>query len=92
MQRLIKADLYRYGGLTGSKGFFKGLLIPGFRFTYIFRKLSDCKKYSFQWFFFRLLMHRYEYKYGFQISPMTEIGEGFYIGHFGMIVINLSSI
>jgi serine O-acetyltransferase len=30
----------------------------------------------------------YSYKYGFQITTSTEIGEGLYIGHFGTIVIN----
>jgi serine O-acetyltransferase len=91
MQRIIKADLYRYNGLTGINGFLKGLLIPGFRYTYIFRKASKCKKFSFQWLFFKLMKHRYEYKYGFQISPGTEIGEGLYIGHFGTIVINIKA-
>lgn len=34
-------------------------------------------------------MHRiYMYKYGFQIPVGTKIGKGFYIGHFGTLVIN----
>jgi len=88
MNRVIKADLFRYGGLSGTKGFMKGLRYPGFRYTYLIRKLSKCKKYSLMWIVFALLQRRYSYKYGFQISKTTEIGEGFYIGHYGAIVIN----
>lgn len=88
MDRLIKTDLYRYQGLTGFKGFLKGLLIPGFRYTYLMRKVARHKKFSLSGLFYRFLKQRYTYKYGFQIPSSTQIGEGFYIGHFGSIVIN----
>lgn len=88
MQRKIQADLYRYGGLTGIKGFLKGLRIPGFWYMYLFRKATGYKKYSPGWFFYSFLLRRYGYKYGFQIPAFTEIGEGFYIGHYGAVVIN----
>lgn len=88
MSRIIKADLFRYGGLSGLKGFMHGLRIPGFRYMFFIRKISESKKFSFKWFFFTFLMRRYSYKYGFQITAITDIGEGLYIGHFGTIVIN----
>jgi serine O-acetyltransferase len=88
MNRDIEADLYRYGGLTGIKGFVKGLFFPGFKYMYLLRKASKCSKYSLKWFFYTLLLRKYGYKYGFQILPTTTIGEGFYIGHHGTIVIN----
>lgn len=88
MNRVIKADLYRYEGLKGTLGFLKGLTIPGFRYLYFFRKSSTCRRYSLQWLFFTFLKIRYSYKYGFQFPSTTKIGEGFYIGHFGTIVIN----
>ena len=88
MNRDIKADLFRYEGLSGTKGFLKGLCIPGFRYMYLLRKTSKRRKYSISWLFFTFFLTRYSYKYGFQISSTTEIGEGFYIGHFGTIVIN----
>jgi serine O-acetyltransferase len=88
MNRIIKADLFRYGGLSGTKGFLKGLRIAGFRYMYLLRKISESKKYSLKWLFFSFLKTRYSYKYGFQIPSTTEIGEGFYIAHFGTIVIN----
>jgi serine O-acetyltransferase len=33
------------------------------------------------------MMRRYMFKYGIEISYRTEIGPGFYVGHFGGIVI-----
>jgi len=41
MNRIIKADLYRYGGLQGIKGFIKGLRIPGFRYIDLLRKSQN---------------------------------------------------
>jgi serine O-acetyltransferase len=91
MNRKIRADLFRYDALSGRRGLWKGLLIPGFRFLYIYRTLSNSKKNSFKWFFFSFLKHRYSFKYGFQIPTETEIGEGLFIGHFGTIVINVDT-
>jgi len=88
MDKIIKADLYRHGGLDGTKGFLKGLLIPDFKYMYLLRKASQHKKYSFFGLFYRFFLRKYGYRYGFQIPVETQIGEGFYIGHFGPIVIN----
>jgi len=88
MDKEIKADLYRYGGLTGTKGFIKGLSYPGFRYTYLLRKASKSRKHTIKRRLLTILLHRYGYKYGYQIPYTTEIGEGLYIGHFGTIVIN----
>lgn len=84
----VKADLFRYGGLSGKKGFLKGLRIPGFRYTYIFRKLENCKKYSLKYFLFGFLKQKYQFKYGIQIPVGTQIGEGLFMGHYGTIIIN----
>jgi serine O-acetyltransferase len=37
---------------------------------------------------FRLILRHYSYKYGFDIPASTSIGYGFYIGHFGSLVIH----
>jgi len=34
------------------------------------------------------MLRRYRYRYGISIPSNTQIGEGFYIGHFGGIVVN----
>ena len=88
MDELIKADLYRYFGKNDMKTLFKGLRVPGFRFTYILRKCAKHKKYSLPGIFYRMLYQRYKYKYGFQIPINTKIGKGLYLGHFGLIVVN----
>lgn len=90
MNRTIKADLYRYGGLTGTKGFLKALRTPGFRFTWLLRKTASSGPHI-RWFY-ALLKRRYIFRYHFQIPTNTKIGEGFYIGHFGMLVINENTV
>jgi serine O-acetyltransferase len=40
----------------------------------------------------RLTLHRLIYKYGISIPPDTKIGSGFYIGHFGGIVVSGKTI
>ena len=92
MNRKIEADLFRYNGLKGVNGLVKGLQIPGFRFMFLIRKLNTYKRYSFMWLLFSVLKRKYSYKYGFQIPTETSIGEGFYIGHFGTIVINRMAV
>lgn len=89
---LIKADLYRYGALSGCTGFLKGMLIPGFRYMFFLRKASSKKRNSMLGIIYRLILRHYSYKFGFQIPADTKIGAGFYIGHHGTIVINGSSL
>lgn len=85
MDRIIKADLYRYGGQTSL---LKGIQVEGFRYMYFLRMALQYKRRSPLGILYRLLRRKYSYKYGFQIPLHTSIGEGFYIGHFGTIVIN----
>jgi len=89
MNDIIKSDLYRYDRLTKVS---KGKKKPGFRYMYYFRKATLHKKMSIYGIFYRLILRKLSYKYGFQIPVGTRIGEGFYIGHFGTIVINVESI
>jgi serine O-acetyltransferase len=85
IEEVIKSDLYRYGGITKLS---KGKRNPGFHYMFYLRKASKYKRLSFLGIYFRLIVKRLGYKYGFQIPITTSIGEGFYIGHFGTIVIN----
>lgn len=92
--KTLRADVFRYRGSCDLRAFISAYLHdPGFRFTYYLRKLSfyGPKKKSFGIFGYiynRLLLHHYRFKYGFEISPATSIGPGFYIGHFGGVVIS----
>jgi serine O-acetyltransferase len=40
----------------------------------------------------RFVLGHYRYKYGISIPPDTKIGSGFYIGHFGGIVVNSNCV
>ncbi|TPV33368.1 serine acetyltransferase [Paucihalobacter ruber] len=85
MKEIIKSDLFRYGGLTKIS---RGKRNPGFKYMYYLRKASQYKRFSLLGIYFGFIVKRLSYKYGFQIPITTSIGEGFYIGHFGTIVIN----
>ena len=85
INELIKADLFRYGGLTKIH---KGKRNPGFQYMYYLRRASQYKRFSVLGIYFGLIVKKLSYKYGFQIPITTEIGKGFYIGHFGTIVVN----
>lgn len=85
MKDIIKADLFRYEGLTNIS---KGKRNPGFKYTYYLRKASKYKKFTFFGLMYYFILKRLSIKYGFQIPVSTSIGKGFYIGHFGTIVIN----
>jgi serine O-acetyltransferase len=88
MNYTIAADLFRYGKLSGIKGFLKGLTLPGFRYLFLLRKAAMYRRNSLPGIFYRLLLRKYSYKYGFQIPVSTQIGKGLYIGHFGTIIVN----
>ena len=92
MNKIIQSDLYRYNGLKGFSGFLKGLNFPGFRYMYFLRKSASTSKYSPFGFIYRIMLKHYKHKYGFQIPSSTKIGKGFFIGHFGSIVINSNAV
>jgi len=89
MDPIIKSDLYRYGGLSGMKGFIKGIIsIPGFRYTFLLRKVQKHNNHPIRRSFYKILKRRLSIKYGFQIPSEVQIGKGFYIGHYGTVIIN----
>jgi serine O-acetyltransferase len=88
MNKTIAADLYRHFGLQGFKGLIRGLCYPGFRYTYLYRKVNIHGKRSFPGLLYRMLLRRYRFKYGFEINPDAKIGDGFYLtSHCGTVVI-----
>ena len=88
MNLKIKEDLYRY--IPAPYSFFnllRGLRSQGFRYMFFLRLTAGAAN-PFSRLFFRLMLRRYVFKYGFQIPYLTEIGGGFHISHFGLIIIN----
>ncbi|MDR1895906.1 MAG: serine acetyltransferase [Prevotellaceae bacterium] len=83
---IIYDDLFRYCGKRSFPSLLRYVLFtPGFRYIYLFRK---CKKKNFLFPLYRFLLLKCSHKYGIQIPYQTEIGKGFRIVHFGMVVIN----
>lgn len=83
MDKIISADLYRYGGLT----FWQAIRTPGFRFSYCYRKAKKYNRRSLSGIWFRLFLHHQITKYGYQIPLSANIGPGLFLPHFGGIVV-----
>jgi serine O-acetyltransferase len=86
---IIQKDFYRESGKWLSPfQILKKCLNPNLHFIYIFRKTQKYNKTPFLGLYWRIVLRHFQIKYGFQIYPETEIGEGFYLGHWGSLVIN----
>lgn len=89
------SDLFRYEEnqiVNVRKLILRQYISPGYRYTFWLRLCKyfshKGKLYSPFYLIAMIILQRYKYKYGIDISPKTKIGKGFYIGHFGGIVIN----
>ena len=51
------------------------------------RLASNNKKFSIFGVISRVILHVLKFRYGYQIDVRAKIGKGFYIGHFGPIII-----
>jgi serine O-acetyltransferase len=87
MDEKIIADLYRYIPKPYSLGnLINGFRSQGFRYMFLKRKLDGCKRMSIRRLILQILIRHYTYKYGFQLGG--KIGPGFFIGHFGTIIVS----
>lgn len=87
MINILKKDLYRYN----EKSKIKLLSKKEIKWLIYFRKLQYCNNK------FLKIIYYFKYKKmtsitGIQIPVRTKIGEGFYIGHCGRIIINPNSV
>lgn len=90
---MIKGDLYRYIPKKYSLlNLVKGFRIPGFCYTFFLRKSAKTSKYSIAGIIYRILLRKFTYKFGIQIPTFTKIGKGFYIGHFGNVVVSPKAV
>lgn len=88
-QSIIQKDFYRESGKWLSPvQIWAKCINPNLHFIYILRKAQHYRKNSVLGMFWRLVLRHHQIKYGFQIYPETQIGEGFYLGHWGNVVIN----
>lgn len=85
----IQKDFYRESGKwLSTVGIWKKCINPNLHYLYIFRKAQKHQKKSVSGMFWKFVLRHYQIKYGFQIYPETQIGEGLYLGHWGALVIN----
>lgn len=90
----LRADAFRYSGKTGLRAILYAYLRhPGFRYTYYLRKVAFYSRRrrdvgAVAYLYNRFWLNHYRFRYGFDISPQTNIGPGFLIGHFGGVVIS----
>ena len=86
-KNIMYQDLYRYSGKSDFISFIKFFFLnPGFKFTFYLRKINSSNRVVR--IFYKLFYRRMMKKYHFQIPYQTVIKEGFYIGHFGRIIVN----
>lgn len=93
LQYLIYTDFYRITEELTIKNFIISLMnVPGFQYCFWMRVCKYLKyKKLIKVFFYPFakgLLRHYTYKYGISIPFTASIGEGFYIGHFGGIIVN----
>lgn len=92
MKNLIfQKDLYRYYGKKGET--FKNRVFRPIQIKYlcVFRKLQNCKNPILK-IYYKLKLKKLSLKSQIQIPAETRIGEGFYIGHSGRIIINPKAV
>lgn len=87
MNSVFKKDLYRYYG-DGGEPLLKKIFRPlEIKYISVFRNANMCKFLPLKLFYmFRL--YRLSHKTQIQIPARTKIGEGFYIGHLGRVIIH----
>ena len=87
MNKAFAKDLYRYYGAKGE-GLAQRLLRPvELKYIALFRKIAACKFAPLK-LYYTVKLKRMSYKTHIQIPARTQIGEGFYIGHSGRVIIH----
>lgn len=87
----IEADRFRVFGETGLTAWKRSAAVrrtPGLRFMTAFRLAQGYSRMHPLGLLGRLRLRRETRRWGFQIPAEVQIGDGFYIGHFGTIVVN----
>jgi len=90
----INSDLYRYCGKTSMMLFLKHYYLnPAFKFM-VWHRIAHYARFKGKFIYLIpwLKLRRLKFKYGYDIPAETKIGKGFYIGHFGGIIITSEAI
>ena len=94
---LLLADLFRITGDVRTASLIKYVFFGGsYRYNFWMRTCAYTRSSVLLKFtlypFAMWRLHHLTYKMGISISSATRIGSGFYIGHFGGIVVNPESV
>ena len=82
-EKLLRGSIIRYHIVSGKE--------PGLRFSFWMRFCSVLRGKKVWIPLYTIALNRYnhyKFKFGIAIPFNTKIGKGFYIGHFGCIVVN----
>ena len=91
MNHKFSKDLYRYYGDKGESLAQRILRPTELKYISLFRKTEKCKFKPLK-FFYTVRLKLMSYKTHIQIPARTKIGEGFYIGHTGRLIINPEAV
>jgi len=87
MNKTFRKDLYRYYGENGESLPHRLMRSPEIKYISLFRKTNGCNLFPLR-IYYTWRLKLMSYKTGIQIPPRTDIGEGFYIGHHGRVIIH----
>lgn len=94
---LVSSDLYRIRGRSGLPDLLRSVLSDAsYRYCFWMRTCRFTRSHPVLRFvlypFAKMYLTHLTYKLGISIPYTTSIGSGFYIGHFGGIVVNEKSV
>jgi serine O-acetyltransferase len=96
-RRLVLSDLYRISDDLGTAALLRHVVRgSAFKYTFWMRTCRFTRGHPFcrhtVYHVARAMLTRYTFKFGISIPFETTIGSGFYIGHFGGIVVNEKAV
>jgi len=87
----FKKDLYRYYGEEGESLKARLFRPREIKYLHTFRKVQ-ASSFFLAKIYYRLKLRRLSLKTQIQIPGTTKIGEGFYIGHLGRVIISYEAV
>ena len=87
MKNCFSKDLYRYYGEKGESLVYRMVRPPELSYIALFRKAQSARFAPLR-AFYTLRLKKMSYRTQIQIPARTQIGEGFYIGHSGRVIIH----
>jgi serine O-acetyltransferase len=92
-RRLVGSDVYRIAGREDLAALLRAVLLGGvYKYVFWMRTCSYARGRPFLRYslypFAKAMLYHFRHKFGIDIPFSTDIGPGFYIGHFSCIFVN----